>query len=120
MNRFSGLGLASLLTAILLICMTVFSTLCLSSARADKRLSDSYCDSISDYYAAENEANRRLAQLRREGNIGEHELSVAISEGRELSISVVITAEGYEIIRWQAISTDVWEADDSLPVWKGE
>ncbi len=127
MKRFSGVGICSLLTVILVLCLSIFAALCLSSANAEKRLSESYAQSIEAYYSAENEAELILASLR-QGQLPEgvtldgeiYTYSCEISEGRSLYVAVKITDGEYEIINWQGINDSSWESDDSLDLWEGE
>jgi len=52
-----GIGGVTLLTVLLVLCLTLFSVLALSSAQADFRLSEKNAKSITDYYTVENRAN---------------------------------------------------------------
>ncbi len=126
-KRFTGLGRASLLCALLVLCMTTLSMLCLSSARASERLSVSYGESVKAYYDAEYKANEILASLLSietpEGvteSGGVYSYTCRISEDRVLAVEVKITGESYEILKWQAVNESEWETDNSLPVWDGE
>ncbi|MCL2166225.1 MAG: hypothetical protein FWH49_02920, partial [Clostridiales bacterium] len=51
-----GIGGVTLLTVLLVLCLTLFSVLALSSAQADLRLSEKNSRYISAYYEAENKA----------------------------------------------------------------
>ena len=51
-----GIGGVTLLTVLLILCLTLFSVLALSSAQADLRLSEKNARNVSAYYAAEKEA----------------------------------------------------------------
>ena len=48
-----------------------------------------------------------------------YEYYCAISQTQTLAVRVRIQGQSYEILRWQAISTEDWEAEDKLPVWQG-
>ena len=59
-----GIGGVTLLTVLLILCLTLFSVLALSSAQADLRLSEKNARTITAYYSAENQAYEiiRLAE----------------------------------------------------------
>ncbi|MCL1849759.1 MAG: hypothetical protein FWF83_08875 [Clostridiales bacterium] len=56
-----GIGGVTLLTVLLILCLTLFSVLALSSAQADLRLSEKNATTIAAYYAAENQAYALMA-----------------------------------------------------------
>ena len=119
--RFSppALGGVSLLAAFAILCLTVFALLSLSTVQADRRLADASAQAVADYYAADCQAQRILAQLRqREGRICRY--TVTISETQRLSVAVRLAGDDYEILEWQAGPAGQWQADDSLDVWDGE
>ena len=51
-----AVGAASLLTVFAVLCLTVFALLSLSSAQAEKRMSESSAHSVADYYLADAQA----------------------------------------------------------------
>ena len=51
-----GIGGVTLLTVLLVLCLTLFAVLALSSAQADLRLSEKNARAVAAYYAAENKA----------------------------------------------------------------
>ncbi len=121
--RFSppALGGVSLLAAFAILCLTVFALLSLSTVQADRRLADASAQAVADYYAADCQAQRILAQLRQgetEGRICRY--TVTISETQRLSVAVRLAGDDYEILEWQAGPAGQWQADDSLDVWDGE
>lgn len=118
------IGVSSLLVIFAVLCMTVFSVLGLSIVRADKRLSDIRSQAVSDYYAADCQAEEILAQLRG-GQIpagvtaekGIYRYTCPISSSQELLVEV--RGHDWKVLRWQAVSTVHWKADDSITVWDG-
>ena len=130
-NRRGGLppavGGVSLLTAFAVLCLTVFALLSLATVRADGRLADSAVQGVADYYAADCRAQEVLARLRagerpeeaaRDGDV--YSYACPISDTRELSVEVLVRGDGsYQVLRWQAVPTALWEADDSLELWDG-
>lgn len=59
-----ALGGSSLLVAFAVLALTVFALLSLSTVQADVRLADASAQAVSDYYAADCEAQEILARLR--------------------------------------------------------
>lgn len=132
-ERFSvpTTGGVSLLTVFAVLCLTVFALLSLSTVRADGRLGEASRQAVTDYYAADRQAQTILARLR----LGEEPESVTmqrdgggtfasyacpISDSLELQVEVELKGEGYSVLRWQAAPVGEWEFDDSLDLWDGE
>ncbi len=66
MNRYTpkaGLGASSIMLILVTLCLTVFSVLALASARSDQKLSETALAGTAAYYAADAEAQRKLAEL---------------------------------------------------------
>ena len=122
-----AVGLSSLLVIFAVLCLTVFTLLSISTVSAHKRLAQSSRQTIIGYYQADSQAEEILARLRsgevpqgvtREGD--QYTYSCPISDTQTLAVRVEVAGENYQILRWQAISTEDWEAEDKLPVWDGE
>lgn len=118
------IGATSLLVIFAVLCMTIFALLGLSSVRADKRLSDIRAEAVSAYYAADCQAEEILAQLRkgeRPQSVTEEDgicrYSCPITDTQELQVEV--RCSDWTVLRWQAVTTALWQADDSLTVWDG-
>ncbi|MBU9725765.1 hypothetical protein [Diplocloster modestus] len=79
-----GLGAVSILAVFVVLCMTVFSILSFTSARADQKLSEKNAQAVQEYYQAESEAEEQLGILLGEKNI-EDFLKAAVQEGCEIS-----------------------------------
>ena len=127
-NRFSFpmVGGSSLLVIFAVLCLTVFALLCLSTVQAGRRLSDASAAAVENYYQADARAEEILARLRAgelpegvtaEGTVYSYECP--ISDTQTLMVEVRLEGETYTILRWQAVSSVEWEADDSLLVWDG-
>ena len=123
-NSFPGIGGSSLLIIFAVLCLTVFCLLGLSTVKANQRLSDVSIKAISDYYAADCKAEEILTLLRH----GETPEGVSVQDGicrYTCTISETQTlVDEYdrntnEILRWQAVSTAQWEADEHLELWDG-
>lgn len=59
----SGIGLVSLFTVLMVLCIAVFSVLSLVSARADWRITQRNAEAATDYYAADAQAAQIAATL---------------------------------------------------------
>ena len=121
------IGAASLLVIFAVLCMTVFALLGLSAVRADGRLSDVRAEAVADYYTADSRAEEILAQLRRgemPGGVrlseGIYTYSCPISDTQALEVEARLEGDGYQILRWQTVSTLDWQTDEKLPVWDGQ
>lgn len=120
-------GGSSLLVIFAVLCLTVFALLSLSTVQADSRLYDASAAAVSEYYAADCRAEEILAQLRT-GQVPEgvrvkadtYSYTCPISETQELQVEVRIRENGWEILRWQAVSTTQWNEDETLSLWDGE
>lgn len=122
-----AVGGSSLLVIFAVLCLTIFALLGLSTVQADRRLAEASAQAVGNYYEADVRAEHILADLRQgimpiegveqEGDI--YRYLCEVSEVQALSVEVRITENGYEVLRWQLISTTDWEADESLSLWDG-
>ena len=128
-HRFSfpAMGGSSLLVIFAVLCLTVFALLGLSTVQAGQRLSNASAEAVESYYQADARAEEILARLRC-GEVPEgvtvwddrYVYECPISETRSLQVEVRLSGEEYTVLRWQAVSSVDWQADDSLLVWSGE
>lgn len=124
---FPSVGVVSLLVIFSVLCLTVFAMLAISTVQTDKILSAKAAEAVTGYYRADCEAEKTLAQLR-SGEKPEYVVETdgiysythTISETQTLVVEVMVEGENYDILRWQAVSTEDWQAGDQLPVWDGE
>ena len=134
-----AVGASSLLVIFAVLCLTVFAMLSLSTVQADKRLSDASTAAALAYYAADTEAERIFALLRGgelpdgvtvttyaapaegvdiRGSI--YSYTCTISETQDLQVELAEQDGVWTVVRWQAVSTTEWEADDSIEIWDGD
>ena len=106
-------GGSSLLIIFAVLCLTVFSLLTLSTAKADQRLSDVSADAVKAYYSADLQAETILSQLRAgqlpEGvtvNGSVYSYTCEISETQTLMVEISLVGNSWEILRWQAVSSN--------------
>lgn len=134
-----AVGASSLLVIFAVLCLTVFALLSLSTVQADKRLSDASAEAALAYYEADTEAERIFALLR----AGELPDGVTIqsytdliegepisgqfcsyvcpiSETQALEVELAEQNGVWTVLRWQAVSTAEWDADDSIQIWDGD
>ena len=128
-----AVGGVSLLVVFAVLCLTVFALLSLTTVRADVRLADASAQAVSDYYAADCQAQEILARLRTgetpdgvtwsspmEGGETEYSYTVSISNTQELQVEVLVWPDGrWSVQRWQAAAAGGWEIDEGLEVWDG-
>lgn len=60
---FLGIGAASIVLVLAVVCLSVFATLTLSSAKGDYTLSKKNLDRTSAYYQASNAANEQVGEI---------------------------------------------------------
>lgn len=124
-------GGSSLLVIFAVLCLMVFALLSMSTVQADRRLSDSFASAVSNYYAADLEAETYFARIRNGETAAVPNMktedghpaffySGTINDSQMLNASVIIDGEEYSVISWQVVSNGEWEADDSITVWSGE
>ena len=119
-------GGVSLLVVFAVLCLTVFALLSLSTVQADVRLADASVRAVSEYYAADRQAQEILARLRAgefpeeitmEGDV--YGYTCPISENRNLKVEVRLRGSEYTVLCWQSVPAEEWEADDTLELWDG-
>lgn len=128
-ERFSppAVGGSSLLVIFAVLCLTVFALLGLSSVQASGRLSDASAQAVSAYYTADCQAEEILSALRqgevpegvRQEENGVYAYTCPISDTQALEVRVRVDDGTWTVLRWQAVSTARWEADESLDLWDG-
>lgn len=62
-DGFPNIGLSSLLIIFLIVCMTTFALLALSTAKSDYTLSEKFAGHRTDYYTASSKAEEILSQI---------------------------------------------------------
>ena len=114
-----------LIVILAVLCLTVFSMLSLSTQQSNGALSDEAALSVINYYKADSEAEEILSRLRNgemvDGVKEENGLfyySCNIDKRQKIDVIVRIYDKNYDIIKWQAVSTALWQANDELNVYK--
>ena len=112
-SRFSFpvVGGTSLLVMFAVLCLITFAVLSLSTVKAGDRLGEASAEAVMEYYAADYEAERILAQLRSgilpegvvfEGNV--YGYSCPVSETQRLQVSVQKVGEDWKVLRWMVVT----------------
>lgn len=122
-----ALGGSSLLVVFAVLSLTVFALLSLSTVRANQRLGDASAKAVTDYYAADTQAQEILARLRMgdvvdgvtvEGDTAAYRCKISDTQALEVELR---QEEGiYQIQRWQAVATAEWQGSDNTVYWTGE
>lgn len=123
-------GGSSLLIIFAVLCLTVFTLLALGTVQADCRLSEASLQAVTDYYAADLQAETIFAQLRA-GEIPQGVLqqdtdstdrlrdtslaagtiytySCPISDTQVLMVELHWDQDQWTVLRWQAVSTVIY------------
>ena len=119
-------GGSSLLVIFAVLCLTVFALLSLSTVQAEKRLADAAADAVTEYYAADLQAQEIFARLRSGETVdgiqrsgGRYDYSCQISEHQILEVAVEKTGDGWDVLRWQVVAA-AEQSSAGLPVWNGK
>lgn len=110
------IGTALLLVVLTAICLLIVSGLSLSAAIRDYEYSEKAANKTKAYYEANSKANQEIKKLVENEAQGEHSFEIPINESRLLSVTITISDDSYEILKWKEISSDTWENDNRLPV----
>lgn len=123
---FPVMGGSSLLTIFAVLCLTLFSLLSLTTARAEQRLALASAEAAAGWYRADSQAQEIFARLRggeqpscvREDN-GTYTYTCPISQGQQLEVALVREGAHWQVLRWQAAAREQ-TGDERIPVWNAE
>ena len=118
------IGVSSLLVIFIVLCLTTFAALSLTSANADLKMARRAAQTVSEYYAADSRAVELLVQADAavEANPARPQAAGVSFErrGRALVASYTVPGDArHEILRWQAASAREWQSDESIELWDG-
>ena len=122
----TAVGGSSLLVIFVVLCLTVFALLGLSSVQAEGRLSTTSAKSVRAYYEADCAAEEILAKLR-QGIVPEGVTVLEdrflyecpVTETQKLVVEAKVSDGTYRVIRWQTESVVQWQEEEGLQVWDG-
>ena len=115
------IGATSLLIIFAVLCLTMFTLLALSTAKANARLSDASIQAVSDYYEADRQAEVIFAKLREDSSNmpsgvycvdDVYSYDVPISDAQHLLVELQKNEDVWTVLRWQAVS--VSELEESV------
>lgn len=115
-----GVGVITIITVLLVLSLTIFSALTLSSARADYTLSQTNANTVAAYYEADSEAVRRYAEFAA-GTDPELDAVIPISETQSLHLQFTRSSGKVWIAAWDVVANEGagLPEDYFLPVWGG-
>ena len=114
-----GIGVVSIMTVLLVLTLSVFSALTLTSARADLSLSRTNAGTVAAYYAADAQAARMYAGFAA-GDDAELDTYIPMTDTQSLHLHLVRGEDGVEILAWQTVPVEDDGGDgDHLPVFDG-
>lgn len=147
MKRRMNIGTTSLILIFIVLCLSTFGLLSLSSARGDWNLAQKNAGAVRGYYAADAKGeafvamvDQTLRQAEAAGTSfagqqdflkeklgdfyqedGTVRTEIPMDFDQALSIELALTdAFGYEIRSWNVYNRVDYEIDTSIPVWTGE
>lgn len=120
-----ALGGSSLMVIFAVLCLTVLALLSVSTVQAESRLAEASHRGVSEYYAADLEAETIFARLRSGERVpgvteagGIYRYRCSISEHQTLYVELQKNEASWTVLRWQAVAHPE-EASETLPVWNG-
>ncbi len=143
-----NIGTSSLILIFIILCLTVFGLLSLSSAGSDWKLARKNAESIRGYYEADSHAVEFVAMVEEAlahssqtagdeeyrrlvkeelGSFYQEETGIVRTDikmpyGQMLRIELELDREeeaGYRILAWNVYHSMDYEIDQSIPVWTG-
>ena len=123
---FSAFGGGSLLATFGILCLVVLAMLSITTVQSDRRQAEASYQTVSDFYAADRMAQNIFARLKLgetvegveiDGNI--YRSVCPISDTQHLEVELQKTDDGWEVLRWQSVSTMEYQ-EETLPVWDGK
>lgn len=113
-----GVGVISVLTVLLVLCLSLFAALTLTSAKADLSLSQRNAQQVTAYYDADAQAVALYEEFLSSDD-AELETAIAMTEHQSLYLWLQREADGSVVIRaWRTVPTET-ESDSHLPVYGG-
>ena len=116
-----GIGLSTIITVLLVLTLSIFSALTLSTARADLALSQTNADTVTAYYAADREAADLYAAFAA-GTDAELEREIPLGDNQSLHLHLQREADGsISVLAWEVIPVQPEESeiDDTPDLWDG-
>ncbi len=115
-----GLGIITVFTVLVVLCMATLASLAVSSAQADLRLARVNGDTVTAYYRADSLAARAYADFLA-GDESELEELIPMTDTQGLRVHLIREEDGtVTALAWQTVSlSDSVQTDTGLDVWDG-
>lgn len=116
-----GVGLITIITVLLVLTLSIFSALTLSTARADLSLSQINADTVTAYYAADQEAAALYAAFAA-GTERELLREIPLQNEQTLSLHLLREEDGsITVLAWDVTpaAPDDSAIDDAPDLWDG-
>ena len=137
-----NIGITSIAVIFVVICMTIFAVLSLSTASQERELANKYAASVSAYWEADNlctDIANEFGALWESGADLDAVLALARERGADVwddngtyvvtyyspindNSSIVVTLSmgtEFSVTGWQQIYTGNWEIDESINIFQG-
>lgn len=116
-----GTGVVTIITVLLVLTLSVFSALTLTSARADLALSQTNADTVTAYYKADAEATALYDEFAHRSTDTELDTTIEMTATQSLRLHLTREEGAVKILAWQTVPTEdgMELGEDTLPVWDG-
>ena len=137
-----NIGITSIAVIFVVICMTIFAVLSLSTASQERELANKYAASVSDYWAADTQCTdiaNEFGALWESGADLDGILALAQEHGADVwddgsayvvtyytpindNSSIIVTlsmGSEFTVTGWQQVYTGNWEVNDNKNVFQG-
>ena len=119
-------GAVTLVMIFCVLCMAVFASLTLVTARREAALTELTAQRTQAYYDADREATEKVAALAKGDKPRDVKISgdtasfaVPVGDAQKLDVRVRLTDDGCSVEKWATVYDGDWETDDSIEVWGG-
>ena len=139
-----NIGSSSLILIFIILCLSVFGLLSLTSARSDLALAQKNAQAVQGYYEADTMGEQFVQMVDQALQVSENaeQLKAALGSyyqkntetGADLAVTDITMERGqilhielalepeekrYEVLTWKVFNAEEYEIDDSMPVWTG-
>jgi len=131
-----GNGAASIILVFAVLCLTIFTLITLTTASAEKRLSDEAARMVLGYYEADTLAEHVYAEIMASGRPPSSVLGVDINvteangqtlvsfvcpvnDRKELAVELAYDGTNYEITVWKLNDTVEWDSGNNRTFFEG-
>ena len=117
-----NIGITSLILIFIVLCLSTFALLSLSSAKGDLNLAERNARAVTGYYEADTKGQQWVAEQNRKFQAGKPvSTDIPVGQGQSLHIDLVEgeSHDRYEIGAWYIYDSGEFEIDSRLQVWTG-